>query len=171
MASDMDMAKLIYANGSSYKGRFVEGRMEGYGKRVWRDGTVQYEGEWKDGKRHGEGTAQTHDCYYYKGGYRNGLADGYGFWRYPNDGYCDREFVQDQRHGFGRRVAQDGTVLYAGEWIDDQPTGGESKGSAVSHAGTVGKKATADVAECARDLCCIEARERNNPPPHHGDAK
>ena len=38
----------------------------------------RYEGEWRDGKRHGYGTATTHSGWRFEGGWRDGNRHGYG---------------------------------------------------------------------------------------------
>ena len=38
-----------------YEGEWKDGKKHGYGLYKYYDGTI-YEGEWKDGKKHGEGT-------------------------------------------------------------------------------------------------------------------
>jgi len=45
---------MVYADGSSYKGQFLEGKMSGKGQYKWPNG-VYYDGEWKDDLRHGIG--------------------------------------------------------------------------------------------------------------------
>ena len=43
-----------YTNGNNYKGNFIRGKAEGVGIFRWANGEV-YEGEWKDGLKHGKG--------------------------------------------------------------------------------------------------------------------
>ena len=42
--------EVIYSNGDTYAGEFVDGQREGYGKYTDPSGAVAYQGEWKDGQ-------------------------------------------------------------------------------------------------------------------------
>lgn len=46
--------KLTFADGSYYKGDFVENEITGYGEYYWRDGK-SYKGQWKNSKMNGKG--------------------------------------------------------------------------------------------------------------------
>ena len=48
-------AKLTYGTGEVYEGKWVNGKMNGWGKRTLKNGVVVYEGEWQDDKKHGRG--------------------------------------------------------------------------------------------------------------------
>ena len=41
-------------DGGSYEGEYKDGKFHGQGTETWSDGD-KYEGEFKDGKRHGQG--------------------------------------------------------------------------------------------------------------------
>ncbi len=72
-------------NGNTYTGFEVIGQIDGEGICYYADGS-HYDGEWKDGKREGEGclyiTGGGGHCLY-KGEFKNDLMDGYGeaYWR------------------------------------------------------------------------------------------
>ncbi|CFX98351.1 MORN motif [Syntrophomonas zehnderi OL-4] len=68
--------KAIFRNGGIYEGDWVKGKQEGYGREYYPDGTLRYEGEYKNGLRHGTGTAY----------YKNGSIRHQGNWKYnePN---------------------------------------------------------------------------------------
>lgn len=42
----------VFADGTIYKGEWVNGRIKGKGVCIWNDGR-RYEGEWLDNKKHG----------------------------------------------------------------------------------------------------------------------
>lgn len=46
---------ICYYSDGIYKGSFVNGIREGYGRYDWESGSY-YEGQWKNGKRNGQGT-------------------------------------------------------------------------------------------------------------------
>jgi len=46
---------MIWPDQSKYEGEFFDGKMEGFGRRVYPNGNI-YEGEWMNDKPHGEGT-------------------------------------------------------------------------------------------------------------------
>jgi len=87
---------------------------------------VNYTGDWRTGRRHGNGTSYFKDGAVYIGGYRKGLEDGPGFIRYPNGNTLDAEFIQgkiqghgvfrysngDQREGFFEDNILDGQVIF-----------------------------------------------------------
>lgn len=55
----------------------------GVGAYMWVNG-VKYEGEWKDGKAHGQGTMIFPDGSKYEGEWRDGIAHGQGIMTLPN---------------------------------------------------------------------------------------
>ena len=48
--------KMIYKNGDKYEGDFKDNKFDGKGKFTWKKKNEEYDGQWKNGKRHGEGT-------------------------------------------------------------------------------------------------------------------
>ncbi len=48
------MGKWVHPDGTSYKGDFYEGKIQGYGEYTFPNGVV-YIGELRNGKAHGEG--------------------------------------------------------------------------------------------------------------------
>lgn len=51
---DLANTKITYSNGDVYEGEWKEGKRHGQGKITWPTGVV-YEGNWKEGKRTGKG--------------------------------------------------------------------------------------------------------------------
>ena len=47
-------------DGGCYEGEYKDGKYHGQGTETWSDGD-KYEGEWKDGEKHGQGTLTSHD--------------------------------------------------------------------------------------------------------------
>ena len=55
---DLDQGKMVYPNGQTYVGTFVNGKRNGKGKSVYQDGRL-YEGFWFDDLEHGTGMITT----------------------------------------------------------------------------------------------------------------
>lgn len=83
-------------------------------------GKLLYEGEWLDGKRHGEGmlsiekSNKNYEKRYdgeWKVNYKWGQGNGY----YADGGYYEGEWQCSKRHGYGTMWYSDGT-FYSGDW-------------------------------------------------------
>ena len=64
-----------FANGSVYEGEWRDGKRTGQGKSTWPDGDV-YEGGFKDDKRHGQGKYTYANGNVYEGGYKDDNVHG-----------------------------------------------------------------------------------------------
>ena len=53
-----------------------------------------YEGEWKDGKRHGEGTLTSPYAGHYKGHWENDKPDGQGTWVFPDGAIYEGQWLK-----------------------------------------------------------------------------
>jgi hypothetical protein len=134
----------------TYTGNIVEGNMQGLGLMVYVNGD-QYEGNWKDNKRHGTGTMK---YYYdgnsytgnweddkkhatkkreigimnfkngniYKGQWENDMMHGNGELRFSNGDNYVGTFENNNRYGFGIYYYFNGTK-YEGYWLDDKKDG------------------------------------------------
>ena len=87
---------LRYSDGSRYEGEHRDGLRHGRGTYTWADGN-RYEGEWHEDKMHGRGKMTWHYGDRYEGEYRDG-----------------------QRHGRGAYIWADGR-RFEGEWQNDEP--------------------------------------------------
>ena len=67
----------------SYEGGYRQGRKHGQGTAVWLGGRT-YSGEWRNGKRHGEGTERSADGSRYEGRWKDGRKHGRGARILPN---------------------------------------------------------------------------------------
>ena len=94
-----------YANGDRYEGEYKDGKRHGQGTIFYPYGGGRYEGEWKDDKRHGQGTQ-----FYSLGIYSHGK-------RYEG------EWKDHKMHGQGTFFRLDGSVLYNGEYKDGKRHG------------------------------------------------
>ena len=134
-----------YEDGTVYQGEWRTGQRHGHGEFRAKNGTVGYQGAWKDDLQDGTGMARIlggvyKGCVYhgsyvagkreglkgelstaegrllYSGGWKNDLFEGHGEW-WPIEG-DDRyvgQFNQGARHGTGTMHMEDGRI-YVGEW-------------------------------------------------------
>ena len=69
--------RFLFHNGNDYTGEFNDGMFDGHGRYKFEGGI--YEGEWKDGKYHGNGTlTYAASGAKYTGEFRNSVAHGFG---------------------------------------------------------------------------------------------
>ena len=95
------------------------GEFEGIYKYVNSD---EYSGEWKDGKRHGQGKLKWANGDEYSGGWNDGTRHGQGVQYYLNGDLYSGEWKDDKRHGHGSMIYAS-TDEYVGEWKDGKRHG------------------------------------------------
>ena len=66
-----------------YVGEYKDGKKHGQGTYTWFDGGINV-GKWKDGKRTGQGTSTYPNGDKYVGEYKNGKRNGQGTYSYPD---------------------------------------------------------------------------------------
>ncbi|KAJ8303331.1 hypothetical protein KUTeg_019727 [Tegillarca granosa] len=95
----------------------------GHGVYVYENKYYRYEGEWKNGKKHGHGKLLMKDGSYYEGQFCEGEITGNGF-RFFAPGQCKYtgQFFKGELHGKGKMVYNDGTI-YEGDWINNRKHG------------------------------------------------
>jgi hypothetical protein len=99
-----------------YEGDYKDGKKHGHGIFRYANGNI-YEGEFKDGKKHGHGIYRYANGGVYDGDWKDGKMIGHGIFRYANGNVYDGEFKNDKRHGHGIFRYADGNV-YDGEFKD-----------------------------------------------------
>lgn len=82
----------------------------------------RYEGEWKDGKKHGQGRMVYANGYEYVGEWADDTATGQGIFLWPNGDRYEGMMYQGQRHGQGTYSFVNGDH-YQGDWFQDQKQG------------------------------------------------
>ncbi len=80
------------------------------------DGGI-YEGSFRAGLRHGQGTYTLPNGYKYDGAWVDGEIRGKGVARYPDGSVYEGSFENGAPHGFGKIAFADGGT-YEGDWID-----------------------------------------------------
>ena len=94
------------------------------GVHAWSNGFgLRYEGGWRDGEFHGDGTLEEPDGRRYSGAWVDGKRDGEGRQSHPNGTYYDGEWVLNQPFGAGTRKRLDGNRL-SGQWRGARITNG-----------------------------------------------
>ena len=69
------------AKGSRYEGEYRDGERHGHGIYTSSSGSYRYEGEWRDGRRHGHGIKISYDSgKRSEGEWRDGRRHGYTTW-------------------------------------------------------------------------------------------
>jgi len=93
-----------------YEGQLVGGLPGGHGKRTYVDGVV-YEGEFAKGQRSGQGALHASDgTLVYEGGWKDDLFDGQGRLRVGEDAWYDGQMRHGVREGHGKLVDARGTL-------------------------------------------------------------
>jgi len=106
-------------HGELYEGEVKDGIRHGHGTCVRRSGKV-YEGEWRDGKEHGWGMlTDGKDFVIYEGEYSDGQIHGRGVYHFQNGDKYDGEWKENMRHGKG---VQQETMYLMSESGEGEPT-------------------------------------------------
>jgi len=74
---------------------------------LWENGT-KYMGEWKDGKRHGQGNMTYHDGSKFVGKWKDGKKHGQGTFIYYNGRKYVGEWKDNNQNGQGTETSTDG---------------------------------------------------------------
>jgi hypothetical protein len=86
---------------------------------------MQYDGEWKNGKRDGQGTLTYPDGSSYTGGWKNNRMHGQGIKIYISDSFYKKyigEWKNGNKHGKGTSIYS-GDSSYNGDWKDGEMHG------------------------------------------------
>lgn len=112
-----------YSNGSSYKGNFVNGKKEGEGTFIFKDGW-KHIGFFKndipdgEGKQYDENGKITFEGNFYK--YKlNGKGKSYS----TNGNISEGNFKNGKLNGFGKQYSKDGKLSYKGAFVNDSANG------------------------------------------------
>ena len=92
------MGVLNYSNGDSYEGEFKNGKKHGNGTMNWDNG--KYKGQWKENLPDGEGIYTSVDGSAYEGSWKNGKQHGKGMFFFYNGDFLQGDFLQgDWKNG------------------------------------------------------------------------
>ena len=135
------VGKMTYKDGRVREGIWNDGEIEykgqlnkhwkPHGKGKWFYPNSTYDGEWQNGKKHGEGTAKMSDgSGWYKGGWKNDLPEGDGTFKYSYGIYTGG-IRAGKGHGNGVMTYTNGDT-YKGQWKNGRKDG---KGKLKFHNG------------------------------------
>jgi len=99
------------------------------------DGRV-YEGQWKNGKFHGQGTLTRPDGRRYEGQWKEGYENGQGKWTSNDGNIYVGQWKDGKKNGFGTITLPDGRK-YSGQWKDGYWNG---QGALYNSNGKIDKK-------------------------------
>lgn len=103
-----------------YMGQIRSGRANGTGSGFWPTGGY-YHGEWRNNQRHGQGLYVWKEGHRYVGQFINDQREGEGTYLWSNGERYAGQWKNNQRSGIGTLYAADGTIKYAGNWVNDKP--------------------------------------------------
>ena len=115
---------LYYKDGKiEYDGDFIKGKREGKGKYIWEDGQY-YIGQWVNNLKHGKGIEYyKNGTIRYVGDFNNGKLEGYGKYIYEDGEYYIGQWLNNLKHGKGISYHNNGTIWYEGEWVENKKEG------------------------------------------------
>lgn len=122
-----------YASGDLYDGEWREGKKHGKGRFSFASGST-YEGEWRDDRRHGEGMLSYSDGDRYQGGWREDKKHGTGVCTFSDGVVYNGGWHAGSFHGAGTLSYRDGRVfegLWEARWAKSDWV--ELGGTAVLH--------------------------------------
>ena len=110
-----------YDDGGKYEGEWKDNKKHGQGTYNWPSGS-SYVGNWKDDKKHGQGTYTYQSGASYVGEYKDGKKHGRGTYTYPDGSIYVGQLENDNFSGQGTLIEADGHK-YVGEFKDDDFNG------------------------------------------------
>ena len=115
------VGRLVYDNGASYEGECRDGKKHGWGTHIYASGEV-YEGQWEDDKRHGQGKYVYSHGGVYEGEWRDHNLQGRGTLIFPSGQIYEGQFVNGKRHGQGMSTYPSGDV-FKGQYENGKKNG------------------------------------------------
>ncbi|GAB4815949.1 hypothetical protein N2152v2_002995 [Parachlorella kessleri] len=112
--------KCLYVDGSAYDGEWKDGMRHGKGKLTSQG--YKYDGQWQDDKQHGQGGCQMDNGDKYIGEFQGRLRHGAGRCIFADGAKYEGQWEVDKRHGKGSCIYANGDK-YQGEWANDRRHG------------------------------------------------
>ena len=117
----------LWENGTKYMGEWKDGKKHGqgtftYGKGKWEGD--KYEGEFKVGYRNGQGTYTWSDGDKYVGEFKDDKPNGKGTYTWSDGRMYEGEFEDGIKHGQGTWTSIKG-YKYVGEWRENKSWNGK----------------------------------------------
>jgi len=117
--------RVVYQNLDVYEGEWRDGLRHGQGILYDANGNMRYEGEWQHGRRHGKGTSyHENGNMEYEGTWENGQPHGQGT-SYDENGNMRYKggWKNGEPHGKGITYYENGNMEYEGVWDNGRPHG------------------------------------------------
>ncbi|KAL4461523.1 hypothetical protein ABPG74_016147 [Tetrahymena malaccensis] len=108
-------------NGSVYQGQWKNGQRHGRGKKLQQDGCI-YEGYWKNNMANGYGILINSDGDVYEGQWKNDKFNGFGTFTFFDGAYYIGNWLNDKQHGNGIEIRPNGTK-YDGQYFESKKQG------------------------------------------------
>jgi len=108
-----------FRDGRSFEGQFMHGEMA-HGEMIYKDGST-YIGGWMNGMRHGRGTSMFSDNSVYVGAFRLGRFSGFGKMLWMDGGYYEGEWEDGEMNGYGKEILPNGNLRHEGQWSNGLP--------------------------------------------------
>lgn len=109
--------RITYANGAVYEGETRDGKRHGHGRMIYANGDVN-DGFWQDDQER-FGIYQFSCGNVYMGYFDKDTFNGYGMMEYSNGDKYYGNFLNGDRHGEGVYIKKDGTEI-SGKWVFDE---------------------------------------------------
>lgn len=119
MAKMLEVKKMNFTEiqpGSKYQGDVKDGKRHGFGKNIWEIGDV-YEGQWEENNQSGWGKNTWIDGSEFLGIYKSGVKNGLGEYIWEDKTQYTGEWANNKMHGTGKYIFADKRE-YLGEWND-----------------------------------------------------
>ncbi|XP_033642213.1 MORN repeat-containing protein 1-like isoform X2 [Asterias rubens] len=110
------------SKGQRYIGETKNQLRDGYGIYKYPNRFFRYEGDWKEGKKHGHGKLVMADGSYYEGEFIHGEIEGHGYRKWSSGVTYSGQFSDGEMNGHGVMTYSDGTV-YEGEFLSNKREG------------------------------------------------
>lgn len=115
------MEEKKYKDGRQYNGEMKDGKRHGYGEMINADQSI-YKGHWVANKRNGQGLAKYLNGTQYEGEWLDGNYEGFGVFIDSNGDRYSGQWKEDKKHGQGIYEFKNGDI-FEGTWEDDQKHG------------------------------------------------
>ena len=108
-------------NTNKYEGQIINGKKEGKGKYIYKNGAI-YEGYFKNDKKEGNGIFYYTNGDRYKGLFKEGFYQGKGIFYFHNGDRYEGEFDKNKYAGKGKYFYHNGDI-FEGLWKNDKKNG------------------------------------------------
>lgn len=135
----------VMAQDASNKGKCKQGNCRrGYGVFEFNTGD-RYEGDWRDGKMHGQGSYYHANGAVYIGMYKEGERHGYGTYKWPEGDMYIGEYVKNKKEGKGQYIfaaKQGKTMIQDGIFKDNKYVGPDPESKVAAPKETLAQNTT-----------------------------